>query len=338
MKQVWIPRTGEPHVLEVREKADPMPGVGEVRVRVEAAGVNFADLMTRIGVYPDAPPLPAVVGYEVAGVIDEVGIGVERGKVGTPVVAATRFGGYSSHVVVSEVQAVRRPEGLDAVTAAAIPVTGLTAWMMLEEMARVREGDRVFVHSAGGGVGLAALDLIRRRGAIAVGTASRWKHDMLMELGYAKLVDYTTEDYERALADDPPFDIVLDPIGGESWAKGFRLLRTGGKLVCFGFSAAAKGTTRNLVDYVSSAAKIPWLKFNPIALLNENKAIMGVNMGRMWNEADRLSGWLGHLLELWAQGVLRVRVHAAVPFSRAADAHQILHDRENLGKVVLVPD
>lgn len=338
MKQVWIPRTGEPHVLEVRERDDPRPGVGEVRVRVEAAGVNFADLMARIGVYPDAPPLPAVVGYEVAGVIDEVGIGVQRGRLGTPVVAATRFGGYSSYVVVQEAQAVPRPEGMDAATGAAIPVVGLTAWMMLEEMARVRGGDRVLVHSAGGGVGLAALDLIKRRGAIAVGTASRWKHDMLYELGYDQLVDYTTEDYERALADGPPFDIVLDPVGGESWAKGLRLLRTGGKLVCFGFSAAAKGKSRSLVDYVASAAKIPWLKFNPISLLNENKAIMGVNMGRMWNESERLSGWLAELLALWAQGVLRVRVHAAVPFSRAADAHQILHDRENLGKVVLVPD
>src|SRR5688572_7456571 len=140
MEQVWIPRTGAPEVLEVREAPDPEPGKGEVRVAVEAAGVNFADAMTRIGVYPDAPPLPAVVGYEVAGKIDRVGEGVPSSRVGEPVLAATRFGGYSSMVVVPSGQAMRRPEGLDAKNAAAIPVTGLTAWMMLEEMARVREG------------------------------------------------------------------------------------------------------------------------------------------------------------------------------------------------------
>lgn len=337
MKQVWIPRTGEPHVLEVRERPDPEPGVGEVRVKVEAAGVNFADLMTRIGVYPDAPPLPAVVGYEVAGEIDAVGAGVDGSWVGMPVVAATRFGGYSSHVVVDKAQAVARPEGLDAITAAAIPVTGLTAWMMLEQLARVREGDRVLVHSAGGGVGLMALDLIRRRGGIAIGTASKKKHEFLLERGYERLVDYTTEDYERALQ-GTRIDIILDPIGGESWAKGLRLLGSGGKLVCFGFSAAAKGKRKNLVDYVTSAAKIPWLKFNPITLLNENKAIMGVNMGRMWSESERLAGWLEQLLAMWTKGELRPRVHASVPFSNASEAHRILHDRENLGKVVLLPD
>ena len=157
MKQIWISQIGDPNVLEVRDSPDPMPGPGQVRIQVEFAGVNFADLMARMGIYPDSPKLPAVVGYEVAGQIDAIGEGVSPHRMGQPVVALTRFGGYSSAVLVPERHAVQRPEGMDAKTAAAIPVTGLTAWMMLEVMGGLKAKDRVLVHSAGGGVGLAAL-------------------------------------------------------------------------------------------------------------------------------------------------------------------------------------
>ena len=337
MKQVWIPYTGAPSVLEVRTAADPEPGPGEVRIRVEAAGVNFADLMTRLGVYRDAPRLPAVVGYEIAGVIDEVGLGVSPHRVGEPVVAVVRFGGYSSYVVVKDNQAVVRPPALDAVTAAAIPVTGLTAWMMVEEMARVRAGDRVLIHAAAGGVGLMCLDLVKRRQAVAVGTASSGKHPLLADLGYDQLVDYRTHDYAAVLADGPLFDAVLDPLGGASWAHGLRLLKPGGRLICFGFSAASPGERPNWFQYAKAVLSIPWLDFSPIRLIDANKGVFGVNMGRLWDETGRLTGWLHQLIDLWSQGQLRPRVHAAIPFADAARAHEILHARENIGKVVLTP-
>ncbi len=338
MKQVWIPYTGAPSVLEVRQAADPEPEAGEVRILVEAAGVNFADLMARMGVYRDAPPLPAVVGYEVAGVIDAVGPGVPKHRLGASVMALVRFGGYSSHVVVEDVQATVRPPSLDAVTAAAIPVAGLTAWMMLEEMGRVRAGDRVLVHSAGGSVGLICLDLIKRRGAIAVGTASTSKHAALAARGYDQLIDYRVQDYERVLADGPGFDIVLDPVGGDSWGKGLRLLNPGGRLICFGLSSAASGNRRSCIEYARSVARIPWLDMSPVRLIDANKGVFGVNMGRLWGHQERVSTWLQGLVELWSQGKLRPRVHARVPFSEASRAHMILHERENLGKVILTPD
>lgn len=335
MKQIWIPRIGDPSVLELREAPDPEPGPGEVRIAVEAAGVNFADLMARMGLYPDAPPLPTVVGYEVAGDIDAIGEGVDPDLLGKPGVAMCRFGGYSSSVCIPAVQVGIRPDGLDAVTAASIPVTGLTAWMMLEVMGRVREGDRVLVHSAGGGVGLAALDLIKRRGGVAIGTASKKKHEFLLERGYDKVIDYRTEDFERALAGEPGLDLILDPIGGEYWGKGLRLLRAGGRIICFGMSANATGTTRSPLQVLKNMASVPWIQSNPIALINENKGLMGVNMGHMWHEGERVAGWLRQLLVLWENGELRTHVHAAVPFENAAEAHRILHDRENFGKVVL---
>ncbi len=337
MRQVWIPRIGDPDVLEVREATDPEPGPGQVRVRVAAAGVNFADLMARMGLYPDAPPLPAVVGYEVAGTIDAVGEGVNDNRIGENVLAMTRFGGYSSAVVVDQRIVARVPEGCDPADAASIPVTGLTAWMMLEVMGRVRAGDRVLVHSAGGGVGLIALDLLKWRGAWAAGTASAAKHPLLRERGYDRLVDYRTEDFEAALADEPGFDLILDPVGGDSWAKGLRLLRPGGRLVCFGMSSNASGDTRSVIGTLRNLTTVPWLKVNPISLMNDNKGVMGVNMGHLWGEAERVRGWLDRLMDLWREGVLRPMVHERVPFDRAADAHRLLHERKNIGKVLLTP-
>jgi NADPH:quinone reductase-like Zn-dependent oxidoreductase len=338
MKQIRFTRVGDPHVLELFESADPTPSAGQVRIRTEAAGVNFADLMARMGIYPDAPPLPSVVGYEVAGTIDAVGDGVDTSRIGEPVIAMCRFGGYSTHVLVDDIQAVRRPDGLDAIHGASIPVTGLTAWMMLEEMGRVREGDRVLVHSAGGGVGLMALELIKFRGATAIGTASARKHDFLRERGYDQLIDYRNQDFADVLRDEPPLDLVLDPVGGASWTKGLDLLHPGGRLICFGMSSNATSEQRSLMAVIRNMLAVPWLRVNPISLMNENRGVMGVNMGHMWDERERVTAWLAALMARWADGHLRTHVHATVPFSNAPEAHRILHDRENFGKVILVPD
>lgn len=331
MRQIWISKAGPPEVLQVREAPDPQPGPGEVRVKVEAAGVNFADLMARVGSYPDAPPMPCVVGYEVAGVIDAVGSGVSQDRLGEPVLAMCRFGGYSTHRCVPSAQAVLRPEGLGAVEAAAIPVNYLTAWMMLRVYGRPEPGERVLVHSAAGGVGLAALDLLRIARAETWGTASRAKHDFLHERGYHHLLDSRSDEW-------PPekMDIILDPVGGASWARGLASLRAGGRLICFGFSASA-GETRSLLSSLRAGLAVPWLQINPVTLMNTNRGVMGVNMGHLWDEAERVSGWLRQILDLWEEGQIKPHIHATVPFAQAAEAHRILHRRENIGKVVLVP-
>lgn len=338
MQQIWFPKAGPPSVLQLRSADDPTPDPGEVRVAVEAAGVNFADVMARMGLYPDAPPFPMVVGYEVAGTVDALGEGVPESWLGAPVVAMTRFGGYSTKVCLPIGQVSRRPDGLDATTAAAIPVTGLTAWMLLMEFGRVREGDRVLVHSASGGVGLMVLDIAKHHGAYVAGTASGHKHEALYARGFDKLIDYRNEDFFTALSGEPPFDLVLDPVGGASWTKGLDLLRAGGKLVCYGMSSNAKSSQRSVFAVLRNLLAVPWLRINPINLMHENKSVCGVNMGRMWHESERVTGWLDELLALWSEGVLRPQVHATVPFSDAAAAHQIIHDRANVGKVVLVPD
>src|SRR5579871_2008157 len=164
MRQIWIPRFGGTEVFEVREAPDPEPKAGEVRVRVAGAGVNFADLSARAGLYADAPPAPLVVGYEVAGEVDAVGTGVESFKAGDRVLAVTRFGGYADVVCVPENQLALVPEGKDLVEAAGVPVCYLTAYLMVVRIGNARPGDTVLIHSAGGGVGLAALQLAKHAG------------------------------------------------------------------------------------------------------------------------------------------------------------------------------
>ncbi|MFN7134733.1 MAG: alcohol dehydrogenase catalytic domain-containing protein, partial [Myxococcales bacterium] len=185
MRQVWIPKIGGPEVLEVREAADPVPGHGQVRIRVAAAGVNFADVLARMGLYPDAPRLPTVVGYEVAGTIDAVGDGVQGLTPGMRVLSLTRFGGYSDTVLVPAIQVAPLADALSFEKAAAIPVTYLTAWLMLIHLGNLRRGERVLIHAAAGGVGQAAVQLAKWRGAEIFGTASAGKHARLREAGVA---------------------------------------------------------------------------------------------------------------------------------------------------------
>ena len=196
MKAVWIPKFGKPDVLEVRESDDPIPGPGEVRIRVRASGINFAEIMARQGLYQDAPPPPMVVGYEVSGVIDAVGDDVCDRSEGQRVLAMTRFGGYADLVCVDASQSYVMPEEMTFEEGAALPVTYLTAYHMLFNVFRVRAGDHVRIHQAAGGVGTAASQLCRSVGGVTTyGTASKAKHDYVRENGCMHPIDYHSVDY-----------------------------------------------------------------------------------------------------------------------------------------------
>ena len=190
MRQIVTTRNGGTEVLEVQEKPDPQPKPGEVVVKVHAAGLNFADILARQGLYPDGPAKPCVMGYEVAGVVESVGEGVDRALLGKPVVAMTRFGGQSEKVVVQEKQLFPKPDSLTFEQGAAVPVNYLTAWALLVVMGGLRKGESVLIHNAGGGVGLAALDIAKKIGATTFGTASPGKHDFLRQRGLDHPIDY----------------------------------------------------------------------------------------------------------------------------------------------------
>src|SRR5215472_9507453 len=337
MKQIWITRTGPPEVLEVREAADPTPGAGEVRVRVKAAGINFADLLARVGLYPDAPKIPCVVGYEVSGTIDQLGGGVSDLSVGERVFAIPKFGGYSDVIVLPSAQVLKMPAKMTFEEAAAIPVTYLTAQHMMFFTGALRPGSSVFIHSAAGGVGLAAIQLAKTRGCVIIGTASPSKHDFLRAHGVAHPID-SGVDYVaavRKIVGERGVDLILDPVGGRSWTDGYDLLGAGGRLVAFGLSAATSGTRRNILHALSTVLKIK--KWNPLKLMDENKSITGVNMGHLFHRLDLLLPQFAALIEMYEKGQIKPHVARTFRFEEAAAAHQFIHDRKATGKVLLVP-
>ena len=338
MKQVWIPKIGEPEVLEVREAPDPEPRAGEVRIRVEASGINFADILARMGLYPDSPKLPAVVGYEVAGVVDGVGEGVEGIHDGDRVVCMTRFGGYSD-VVCAPHAAVRAiPGDLGFEAAASIPVNYLTAWLMLVRLGNVRAGERVLVHACAGGVGLAAVQICRHFGAEVIGTASGSKHERLREMGVSACIDYRSQDFEEEvgiLTDSRGVDIVLDAVGGTSFAKSYRCLSSLGRLFVFGASSLAPGTKRSIPAAVGGFLRMP--SFKPLNLMSQNRGVFGVNVGHLWDRGEEMTAMLGEIVDLFAAGIFKPTVDRAFDFAEAAAAHRYIQERRNFGKVVLIP-
>jgi len=331
MRQVWITRHGGPEVLQVREAPDPQPAAGEVRIRVKAAGVNFADVMARVGMYPDAPKPPCVMGYEVAGEID-----LPRERGGERVISMTRFGGFSDLVCVAADRAVPMPKGLGFAEAASIPVVWLTAWHMLVELAHLQRGRTVLIHAAAGGVGTAALQICKKVGAQTIGTASAGKHDRLRAMGLDHAIDYTREDFEKRVLEITSgrgVDVVLDATG--AFKKSFRCLAPAGRLLMFGASGVMSGEKKNLLTALSTVIRMPF--FHPMRLMPDNKGIFGVNMGRMWNEQELLLGELREVLAGFDSGEFRAVVDAEVPFAEARRAHERIQSRQNFGKVLLVP-
>jgi NADPH:quinone reductase-like Zn-dependent oxidoreductase len=334
MRAVVITKHGDPSVLRVQQRPDPpAPGPGQLQVAVRAAGVNFADHLARVGLYPDAPKLPAVVGYEVAGTVTAVGDGVDPSRVGERVLAGTRFGGYAEIVNVAANDSVVLPDALSFEQGAAVPVNYATAWAALHGYGSLRRGERVLIHAAAGGVGIAAIQFAKAAGAEIHGTASPAKHHKLAELGVDRAIDYRRDGWWKGL---DPYDLVLDALGGTSLRRSYELLRPGGRLVGYGVSSLQQGEKRSLRR--AAPQVLSMLRgFNLMDQLSESKAVIGLNMLRLWDDRGTLEPWITPLAEGLHNGMISPIVHAAVPFAEAPEAHRILAARENIGKVVLVP-
>lgn len=336
-------KSGGPEVLRVRELPDPRVGAGEIRIGVKAAGVNFADTMARVGLYPDAPKPPCVMGYEVAGEVESVGDGVEEFSVGDRVFAGTRFGGQAELVTVPANQALPLPERLSFEQGAAFPVNYGTAYAAMVVVGSLREGTRVLIHAAAGGVGIAATQIARNAGAEIYGTASPSKHEAIRAQGVAHPIDYRNQDFEAEvmrLTGGEGVDLVIDALGPTSFRKDYRLLRPGGRLVMYGVSEASTERGRDIPAMLRSLAKmplatIPWWK--SLALMNENKGIFGLNMLKWWEREGSLDRLTEPLMADLEAGRLEPVIAESFPFSRAGDAHRFIAERRNVGKVVLFP-
>ena len=336
MKQILIVGHGGPEKLQLRESPDPAPGHGEIRIRVKASGINFADILARQGLYPDAPKIPCVVGYEVSGTADAVGPSVDQAWIGRDICALTRFGGYSDVIVVPEKQAFAKPVSLSHEQAAAIPVNYLTAWQLLVVMGSLKPEETVLVHNAGGGVGLAAIDIARHVGATIYGTASSVKHAFVLERGLHHAIDYRTKDWTIELArltNGKGVALITDPLGGSHWMKSYRALRSTGRLGMFGVSVVTTSKLSGRLRLLPVALGMPL--FHSLALMNKNKSVFGVNLGHMWHESDMIAAWMEILLKGVADGWVRPHVDKAVPLTQAGEAQAYLEERKNTGKVVL---
>jgi len=336
MRQAVIARHGSPDVFEIRESPDPTPAAGELRIRVRAAGVNFADVLSRLGLYPDAPKPPMVVGYEVAGVVDAIGADVTGFAHGDRVVAMTRFGGYSDVVVVPALNCFRFPGELSDAEAAALPVNYLTAALALYRMAALAPKETVLIHNAGGGVGVAATQLACLRRALVIGTASPGKHDALRAFGVDHAIDYrhaNVADEVMKITRGRGVDVILDPIGGSSFLSSYRLLAPLGRMIVFGLSAAAPGERRSWWQAFRAWRSTP--KFDPLSMINRNRGVFGLHVGHLWEERDKLVPLMDMLMSELRAGRLRPVVSKTFPLERAADAHRFIQARSNIGKVVL---
>lgn len=339
MRQVWLTRRGGLDVFEVRESPDPEPEPGEVRVRVRASGVNFADVLIRIGLYPDSPVLPAVIGYEVAGEIDALGQGVDFPLGRRRVLALMpRFGGYSDCVCLPAEEALPIPDDLDYVKAAAIPVNYMSAWLMLIEMAHIEPGNKVLIHSVAGGVGQAAFQICQWMGAEVIGTASTWKHERLNSLGLEFCIDSQTQNFEqevRRITNGRGVDVVLDPIGGRSTQQSYQCLAPLGRLVSFGVSAMVARGRRNPIKILREWWGMP--RFHPLQLIGDSKGVFGVTLGCLKSDVSFRRKMGESLLKLFGEGVLDPVVDQTFPFHQTGVAHRRLQDRQNFGKLLLVP-
>lgn len=336
MKQIFISQVGGPEVLTIKEVAKVAPQAGQVTIAVKAIGINFADILARRGLYPDAPPLPCVVGYEVSGVIESVGAGVDPAQVGKAVMAMTRFGGYSEYVTISEHQVFDKPDSLSFEQAAAIPVNYLTAQQLIV-MGGLRAGESILIHNAGGGVGLAALDIAKKIGAKTYGTASSSKHPFLLERGLDVAIDYRQKDWAvelNRLTAGQGVELILDPLGGKHWKKSYKALRSSGRLGMFGISTASEGGWPGRLSLLGALLGMPF--FHPIRLLNDNKGAFGVNMGHMWHEPEKMKTWIMELMQGLKEGWIRPHVDKAFPLAEVGAAQRYIEERKNTGKVVLV--
>jgi NADPH2:quinone reductase len=329
--RAWVvPRYGPPDVFRLSEIPDPVPGRGQVLVRVKAIGLNFADCAARLGVYPRVPKPPFVPGMEIAGDIVALGEGESGPPAGTRVAAVPIFGGHAELVAVRTKGLRPLPRGTDYVSGAALAVTGLTADHGLFTVGRLRSGERIAITAAAGGVGTMAVQMAVRAGARVLAVASTpAKRELAARLGAHETVPY--EGYRSALADGA--DVVLDAVGGSLFRAGWNALHRDGRYVLYGF-AAALGPRR--VRYVHATLEL--LRMGvvlPSALVQATRTVAGFNLSLVPHLASELQARFAHLEAMLAAGELKPVVGAVFPFEELPKAHALLQSRGSTGKVVV---
>ena len=323
MDAIEVREYGDADVIEAVERERPEPGPGEVRIAVEAAGINFADIMQRRGLYPGGPEAPYVPGMEAAGTVDACGEGVDL-REGDRVVAMVSGGGYAEYVLADPATLFPIPEGMSFPEAAGFPVQFLTAHSCLFGWGGLEEGERVLIQAAAGGVGTAAVQLASNDGAEVFGTASSAeKLELAADLGCDHPIDYTETDFREVVdaeTDGEGVDLVLESVGGDVFDRSLDALSHFGRLVTFGVASGEPA------------------RADSQRLLFENKRVIGFHLGQAaTRDPGRIMAAVPELTAGLTSGELSVIVGERFGLADAADAHRFIEDRKSSGKVVLEP-
>lgn len=341
MRAMVVRRYGQPEVFEVQQVPDPQPKAGEALIRVKAIGINFADLLQRMGLYPGSPKPPFIPGLEIAGVVEKIVEGGKRDetnalKPGDAVVAMPHFKAYAEWVAVPTNTVYRMPAGMPFEDAAAFPVNYLTAYHSMFTMGNLQPGDRILIHGAAGGVGIASVQLARAKGLVIFGTAGPAKQDYLRKIGVDHPIDYEKSDFVKVVRQYAPdgIEMVMDPIGGKCFSRSYKCLGPTGRLVVYGLSAAAgPDGKRSLTRGLKTLAQIP--RFHPMKLMTDNISVIGVHLGRLLSRGALLRGELDELFRMYATGKIKPVIGKSFPLVEAAAAHRYIQERKNIGKVIL---
>lgn len=337
MKAIYLVKNGpSANAFELRDCDTPNPGSKEVRIKVEAFGLNYADVMARNGLYREAPPLPSVIGYEVVGEIDEVGEGMDTALVGKRVVAFTRFGGYAQYAITTDF-GFAVINDLDAGMALSIATQYVTAYYMAYEMNNLFPGDRVLVHAGAGGVGTALIQLCKLKGCEVFATAgSPEKMEYMKEQGADHTINYRTQDYTSVIQKqlgNERLDVTFNPIAGSTFKKDFALLGSGGRLVLFGGSERS-GKKWGILSTLNFVRKMGLMI--PIGTMMRSKSVIGVNMLKIGdNKPMALSRCMQEASKMVMDGSLKPHVGGTFAHSEIAEAHDLLESRKSIGKIIV---
>ena len=337
MKAAYLVKYGsKKNGFEIREAPKPVPKPSQVLIKVEAFGLNFADVMARLGLYKAAPPLPAILGYDVVGKVEAIGKEVQHLKVGQRVTALTRFGGYAEYSVAEREVVFPISDSFSVGVAVALATQFSTAYFLSHNMANLKENDRVLIHAAAGGVGSALVQMALHKKCLVFGTCgSPEKIAYLKKNGVQHPINYRANDFEEAvrqLVKKKGLDAVFDPVGGKSIKKDYRLLGAGGRVFSFGVSSM------NQTKSIFGKLRVLWQFgiYHPLQFLSNSKGMVGINMLKIAEEnPDKIAKVMQEVIRLTEEGILDPHVGGEYHVEQLSEAHAFLESRKSMGKIVI---
>ena len=336
MKRIEYTKFGGPEVLKVVDFDLEAPKANEVQIKTHFAGVNFAEIMTRMGLYPGAPKPPSSIGGEASGIIEKVGSDVSDFNIGDKVMGFAPFNSYSSHVNIEKKMLMKLPDQFSLEQGAAFPVIYITAYMMMCDLGNLKKNEYIFIRGAGGGVGTAAIQIAKAIGAKIIGASSSWKHEKMKELGANYCIDYRNENVKEKILEFTNgygVDLIIDPVGAKQWKESYEMLAPMGKLIVYGNQNLVIGDKKSLKAMFNEFISMP--KIKPYQMIGANKAIMGYHLGRLKGAEHKIGYAIEGLYQLANQDLIAPIIAEIFSYEKAWKAHQYMQDRKNFGKVLI---